>query len=483
MSAPGKPRRLTDSETRAPRRKPKGRPGSGNRSSGNRTPSGDAPERDAKPGLATRIAATRLLGAVVDGKASLDGLLDREGGNPHFLALGEPDRALARAILIATLKHLTVIEALIDRLTDKPLPAGARSLRHLLAVAATQILYLDVADHAAVDLAVSQAQADPRNRRFASLVNAVLRRLIREREGLLASLAGVPPFPEWFMARLDRSYDADAVAAMTAAMAAPAPLDLTVKSDPEAWAERLGGIVLPTGTVRLAPGGPPVAELPGFEAGEWWVQDAAAGIPARLFGDLAGRRVADLCAAPGGKTAQLVLQGGQVDAYDQSASRLKRLEQNLARLRLAARTAKARAQDLDAPGSYDAVLLDAPCSSTGTVRRHPDIVWTKSPADIAKLARVQRELLEQAAKLVRSGGQLVFSNCSLDPEEGEEMVAAFLADHPEWEIVPVDPGDWPELEATITARGEFRTHPGLLPHADPALAGLDGFYAVLLRKA
>ena len=438
---------------------------------------------DAKPGLQARIAATRLLGAVVDGKASLDGLLDRENGNPHFLALTESDRGLVRAILLSALRDLTVIDAIIDALTDKPLPAGARSLRHLLAIAITQILHLEVADYAAVDLAVSQADADPRNRRFASLVNAVLRRLIRERDSLPAAVAAkVEPFPGWFMERLRKAHDADTVKAICAALKVPAPLDLTVRADPEGWAERLGGAVLPTGTVRIAAGGPPVSELPGFQDGAWWVQDAAAAIPARLFGPLDGKRVADLCAAPGGKTAQLILAGGDVVAFDQSASRLKRLEGNLARLGLSAETRKERAEKVRDADGFDAILLDAPCSSTGTVRRHPDVVWTKSFEDVAKLADVQRKLLDHALTLVRPTGRLVFSNCSLDPEEGERMIDGFLADHPDWAIDPVTVDLLPGLPDAVTSRGEVRTHPAMFADGNPQIAGMDGFYAVVLKR-
>ena len=444
----------------------------------------DNSRHETKPGLQARIAATRLLGAVVDGKASLDGLLDREHGNPHFLALSDSDRGLVRAILLTALRHLTVIDAIIDSLTEKPLPAGARSLRHLLAIAIAQILHLEVADHAAVDLAVSQADADPRNRRFASLVNAVLRRLIRERDTLPARVVAVTdPFPEWFMARLRSAYDAPTVAAITDALKVPAPLDLSVREDAEGWADKLGGTVLPTGTVRIAPGGPPVSDLPGFDEGAWWVQDAAAAIPARLFGSLEGKRVADLCAAPGGKTAQLILAGGEVIAFDQSASRLKRLDGNLARLGLSAETRKERAEKVSDEAGFDAVLLDAPCSSTGTVRRHPDVVWTKSADDITKLARVQRSLLDHAVTLVKPDGVLVFSNCSLDREEGEAMISDFLADHRDWAIVPVKPELLPGLEMAITDKGEIRTHPAMLADRNCEISGMDGFYAVVLQRS
>lgn len=459
---------------------------SGVRSAGPRPGSGNARSRarsdDLKPGLAARQAAARLLSAVTESRASLDGLLDPAGGNPAFIGLGDQDRLLVRAILLSALRHLRVIDAFIDRLVDNPLPDGARALRQVLRVGAAQILYLDVPDRAAVDLAVSQADGDPRNRRFAGLVNALLRRMAREKDQLLPEIAAVTPnFPDWFESRLKAVYPAES-AAIVKILSEPPAIDLTVKADAQGWAERLGGMVLPTGSVRIGRPEGPVSGLEGYEDGAWWVQDAAASLPAQLFSKLDGLEIVDLCAAPGGKTAQLVLAGARVTACDQSANRLERLRGNLERLGLEAATRLTRAQDLIAPDGFDGVLLDAPCSSTGTVRRHPDIPCTKTPEDITRLARVQRDLLDHAASLVRPDGELVFSNCSLDPEEGEEMVAGFLADHADWKIKPADPSRWHGLEAAITPAGEIRTHPAMLGHEDPRLAGLDGFYAVVLTR-
>lgn len=439
-------------------------------------------QADLKPGLAARQAAARLLSAVTESRASLDGLLDPKGGNPAFTGLGDQDRLLVRAILLSALRHLQVIDAFIDRLVDNPLPEGAKALRQVLRVGAAQILYLDVPDRAAVDLAVTQADSDPRNRRFAGLVNALLRRMTREKDQLLPEIAAVTPdFPDWFESRLRNSYQADA-GAILSILSEPPAIDVTVKSDPDSWAAQLGGVVLPTGSVRIARPEGPVSGLPGFDDGAWWVQDAAASLPAQMFSKLDGLEIVDLCAAPGGKTAQLALAGARVTACDQSATRLDRLRGNLARLGFDVATQLTRAQDLVAPEGFDGVLLDAPCSSTGTVRRHPDIPYTKGPDDIMRLARVQRDLLDHAAGLVRPGGELVFSNCSLDPEEGEEMVAGFLAEHPAWAIRPVDPSRWPGLESAVTAKGEIRTHPAMLANDDPRLAGLDGFYAVVLIR-
>ena len=422
------------------------------------------------------MAAVKLLAAVVEQKTSLDGMMDEEHGNPAYRALNMADRALVRAILHSCLRQLTRIDAIFDRFLDKPLPEGARNLRHILAVAAAQILFLDVPDHSAVDLAVEQARRDPRSARFANLVNALLRRLGREKETALAEASrSVPVFPGWFQRRLEAVYGNEAAREIGQACLAPAPVDITVKNDPGAWAEKLGGTVLPTGSVRLPAFEGSVTELPGFAEGEWWVQDAAAAIPAKLFGDLRGREVADLCAAPGGKTAQLALAGGHVTAVEQSASRMKRLRANLARLGLEAECLQARLEELPPEPRFDVILLDAPCSSTGTIRRHPDVLWTKDMADVEKLAGVQARLLRHAFALLRPGGTLVFSNCSLDPLEGEDLVEAFLAETADAARLPVRPEDWPGLEGAIDGRGDIRTTPAML-------GGMDGFYAAVLRR-
>nr|WP_108002164.1 RsmB/NOP family class I SAM-dependent RNA methyltransferase [Mycoplana dimorpha] len=442
-----------------------------------------ADPRAEKPGLQSRQAAAKLLAAVVDRQTPLDGMLDVEHGNPAYRALSESDRALVRAVLNTALRHLPRIQAIIDSLVETPLPEGARSLYHVLTVAAAQILYLDVPDHSAVDLAVEQARADPRSRRFANLVNAVLRRLAREKVAHLTATHAIPVVPSWFFNRLVQVYGDEHARRIADSLLEPAAIDLTVRSDPEGWADRLGGLVLPTGSVRLAAFSGRIPELAGFAEGEWWVQDAAAAIPAGLFPELAGQRVADLCAAPGGKTAQLALAGADVTAIDQSTSRLKRLQANLARLSLPVQTVEANLLDFQPETPFDAVLLDAPCSSTGTIRRHPDVLWTKGPQDIAKLAGLQERMLRHAMTLVRPGGHLVFSNCSLDPLEGEEVTARVLADVFGWSRVAIDPQRWPGLGEAVSPLGEIRTTPAMLPGHGATAGGLDGFYAVLLRRA
>jgi 16S rRNA (cytosine967-C5)-methyltransferase len=454
----------------------------GNRASGRSGPDRAVSSISAKPGLAARAAASKILAAVIDRKTPLDGMLDAENGNPAYRVLEDNDRALVRAILNSALRHLPRVDAAISSMLDSPLPEGARALHHVLVVAAAQMLYLDVPDHSAVDLAVEQANQDPRNRRFAKLVNAVLRRIGREKQAILEQTAGVPAMPLWFLKRLEAAYGREAALAISETQLEPAAIDITVKSDPEGWAQRLNGTVLPTGSVRLAAFDGSIPSLDGFSDGQWWVQDAAASIPAKLFGSLSGKRVVDLCAAPGGKTAQLILAGGTVTALDQSASRLKRLSSNLERLGLEAETVVADMAKFEPDELFDAALLDAPCSSTGTTRRHPDVLWTKGPEDIAKLAALQQRLLGHALTLVKSGGIVVFSNCSLDPSEGEDLVARVLASGAPVERVPIRPEDWPGLESAISPLGEFRTTPSMLPLANGFASGLDGFFAVILRR-
>ncbi|EKF41920.1 hypothetical protein NA8A_12645 [Nitratireductor indicus C115] len=444
-----------------------------------------AEQEPEKPGLAARRVAAKLLAAVVDAKASLDGLTDPAHGQPNFRALEPRDRALVRAILMSALRHRATVEALLAKRLERPLPANARALSHTLHVAAAQILFLDVPDSAAVDLAVAQAKSDPRLSRFAGLVNGVLRNLIRVKaRALPAALAQTREAPDWFAERLEAAYGAEKTAAILAMHRLEPPVDFTVKNDPERWAEAFGGFVLPTGSVRVSKLEHSVDQLPGFAEGEWWVQDMAASLPARLFGDVKGKRVADLCAAPGGKTAQLAHAGALVTAADLSASRLRRLRQNLDRLGLSAEVVETDIRKFEPDQPFDAVLLDAPCSSTGTVRRHPDVPWTKSPEDIDKLAALQRSLLDHAVKLVKPGGCIVFSNCSLDPAEGEAMLSGFLAQTPEVMLDPVGSDEIPGIAPFITKEGMLRTTPADRFGEGEEMRGLDGFFAArLVRKS
>lgn len=429
------------------------------------------------------MAAARLLAAVVDAKTPLDGLTDQEHGHPQFRALEPRDRALVRAILVTALRFRRSIEAMISARLATALPGNATTLSHILHVAAAQILFLDVPDSAAVDLAVTHAKADPRTARFSGLVNGLLRALARGKEAELPGIvAATTDAPDWFVERLRAAYGQEKSADILAMHRQEGATDFTVRGDPAKWAEALGGIVLPTGSVRVGKLAGSVPDLPGYQDGAWWVQDAAAALPARLFGDIAGLKIADLCAAPGGKTAQLAAAGAQVTAFDASASRLKRLETNLARLQLKADVMQADILAWDGEGLFDAVLLDAPCSSTGTVRRHPDVLWTKTPQDVERLADLQYRLLLRAVKMVKPGGRIVFSNCSLDPLEGEDLVKRALAATPDLELDAIAPGEVAGIDPFVSPAGMLRTTPADMAASEPLLAGMDGFFAARLRR-
>ena len=437
------------------------------------------PESSAPPpGLAVRRIAADIVGSVLRQKQPLDEQLDH--GDLH--ALPDRDRALVRNIVATVLRRLGTLRHLLGALLERGLPESAPHVEAVLLTGAAQILFLDVPDHAAVDLAVRLAQADRHAAHYTGLINAVLRRLARDGKTLLAALDTTAlDTPDWLMKRWIASYGEATARSIAEAHRHEPALDLTVKSDGATWAERLGGRVLPTGTVRLTASGP-VPQLAGYDDGAWWVQDAAAALPARLFGDVAGRAVADLCAAPGGKTAQLVLAGARVTAVDRSEARLQRLRQNLERLHLDAEVIKADAAVWNG-GPFDAVLLDAPCSSSGTIRRHPDIPWLKSETDLGKLTALQSRLLDHAATLLSPGGTLVYCTCSLEREEGEDQIAALLDRNPGLKRSQIEPAEVAGQAEFITSLGELRTLPcHWADPAEPRMGGLDGFYAARIIK-
>ncbi|WP_210327102.1 RsmB/NOP family class I SAM-dependent RNA methyltransferase [Bartonella sp. M0177] len=433
------------------------------------------------PGLPARQAAARLLSAVVDKKTSLDGLTDNEHGHPQYLALEMRDRMLVRAILGAALRHRADIERILKSYLDRPLPQNALSLRHLLHVAAAQVLYLDVPDHAAIDLAVTAAKSDPRNQRFSGLVNAILRKLARNADKEREQSSTTENIPAWFSKMLIENYGREKAAKIIAAQAIEPPIDISVKSNPEMWAEKLGGHVLFNGTVRLKHVEGAVSDLEGYQQGEWWVQDVAASLPARLLGNIKDKAVADLCAAPGGKTAELAVQGARVTAIDLSANRLKRLQHNMERLDLKVATWAGNLKDFKPEELFDAVLLDAPCSSTGTIRRHPDILWTKDISDVEKLAKLQLELLVASISLVKIGGLIVFANCSIARQEGEELVNNVLSSRNDIKLVPIR-GEEVGGRKELLSNGVLRTTPADLEGQTPSLSGMDGFFAARLKR-
>lgn len=423
------------------------------------------------PGLPARDAALGALTAVFEHNHPFDPAL----GGERWARLESRDRAFARLLTVTVLRRAAALDAAVDRFLKQPQDVPAR-VRNILRLAAAQLLHLETGAHAAVNSAVTQAGAHPATRKFKGLVNAVSRRIAEETQPLKRRTEGVSNTPSWLRERWEKAYGPETVHAIEAAHLAEPPLHLTVKSDPEKWAERLGGTVLPTGSVAV-----PAAEipaLPGYIEGAWWVQDTAAALPVRLLGEIRGRTVYDLCAAPGGKTAQLAAAGADVVSLDHSPERQARLRDNLDRLNFDARlvTADLLGWRPDTQASH--VLLDAPCTATGTIRRHPDVAHIKSPMDIMALSRLQADMLNHAAGLVAPGGLLVYCTCSLEPEEGLEQIAAFLAEHSDFSRVPLTAEDTCGLEMLISTEGDLRT----LPCHLSGQGGMDGFYAARLRR-
>ncbi|MCB1387502.1 MAG: MFS transporter [Nitratireductor sp.] len=448
---------------------------------------GKTPARALPQGAAARLVAAQITGLVVGGRASLDDLADREKGFDAFTRLEARDQALARAIAVTALRHRMQIRAMLARCWTRPPPARAELLNSLLETATAQIAFMQVPASAAANLAVALISSDPRSARFTGFANAVLRKIGREQDGLAAATATVDPFPAWLQKTLQRDHGKARTGAIGQAFRQAPALDLNGRDGYRAlFAD---GMPLPGTSLRLAGGGA-VESLPGFADGRWWVQDVAAAQPARLLdlcleGGVSGRPIADLCAAPGGKTLQLAAMGAQVTAVDVSARRLRRLSENLQRTQLSAKIVCA---DLLGEGEtgqpgwqpeerFDGILLDASCTATGTIRRHPDIVWNTRAEDIAVLASLQRRMIERAAGWLKPGGVLVYANCSLFKEEGENLAASL--DLPGLAHRPVEARELPGLETSINGQGNFRS---LLHHKAGEAEGMDGFFAACFRR-
>ncbi len=387
------------------------------------------------------------------------------------------DRAFARLLVATVLRRLGQIDALIAHCLNTPLPPRAAMVHDMLRLGIAQLLFLRTPPHAAVATTVDLAEL----RGFIShkgLVNAVLRRLSQEGPGLVAQQdAARLDTPDWLWRGWSQAYGEERTRGIALAHLKEAPLDLTVRRDPETWRDQLEAILLPTGTLRRTGGGA-IMSLPGYSAGAWWVQDAAAAMPATLFGDIAGQRVVDLCAAPGGKTAQLAAAGARVTAIDRSPRRLDRLNANLARLSFTVESLVADAATWRPPEPVRYVLLDAPCTATGAIRRHPDVPHLKTPDDVARLAAVQERLVAAAVEMLAPGGTLVYCTCSLEPQEGPQQVAKLMARGAPVTRRPIAPHEIGGLAECLTPDGDLRTLPSHLSEFD----GIDGFFATRLVR-
>lgn len=427
------------------------------------------------PALTARLVAFDVITDVLHKRLPLDGSFESMAQRRK---LAGNDRAYAEFIVRTVLKRRGQIDALISHCMTSRLPRKAMPVMDVLRVGIAQLLFSATAQHAAVSTTVDLCR-EINQQPFAKLVNAIMRRLQREADALIAAQdAATLNTPDWLWNSWHKAYGGATARAIAEAHAETPPTDLSVKADLETWAEKLEGSVILNGSIRLKDA-ENIRNLPGYGDGAWWVQDAAAHLPTTLLGDIAGKRVFDLCAAPGGKTMALAAMGAQVTAVDISERRLERLRENLERVGL---TADVLIQDVRkwTPNTLaDIVVLDAPCSSTGTARRHPDILHSKSPEDIDKLALVQDELLDAAAKLVKPGGMLMYITCSLQPEEGPDRVGAFLVRHDGFTAMPISPEELPELPEAIDRQKNLRTLPSMLA----GNGGIDGFYAARLQKS
>lgn len=428
--------------------------------------------RNEPAGLGLRLAAARALKAVLGGE--------------HFSPLtaaelaDSRDRALANRLITTALRRHGQIDIMLADLLDKGMPAKSGTFEAVLRLSLAQLVFLpDLGAHSALFLAVEAVKRDNKARHLAGLMNAVLRKA-QSNSARYGLMDDTDLLPEAVRARWSALYGPDAVERFARALIEGAPLDITLRDDDPALIEALGAVPLISDSVRVDARDRPVDALPGYDEGRWWIQDAAAAIPARLLATAPGGRVLDLCAAPGGKTAQLLKYGYAVTALDNDSARIERLRTNMRRLGYDPAIVSADAGNYAPRQSFDGVLLDAPCSATGTFRRHPEVLWHRSNADVRGRAHLQQAMLTNAFRCLAVGGSLIYCVCSLEREEGEDQVDWALSALPGMELHPVTAAELPGLEGAVTPRGLVRTHPAMLPGGHDG--GMDGFFVARFRR-
>lgn len=429
-------------------------------------------------GLRERKIALSLLGEVLDKKQSLDISLEK---NKELMCLDPRDRAFTRMLVASALRRLGQCDSIIALALDKGDPKSSL-LKNILRLGSVQLFFMDVPDHAAVDMSVELAKAEGMESK-ASFVNAVMRRLSLEGPHWVKNLKDESiNIPQWLLKQWVTDYGLREAAAIAQASLCEASLDISIKdaSLKDNWALQLGANILPSGTLRRPLSGS-VQNLPGFDDGEWWVQDASAALPAKLLNLQPGEKIIDLCAAPGGKTAQIASAGANVLALDRSAKRLSRLKENMDRLKLSEKVERLACDGAEwmpkEPPSK--ILLDVPCTSTGTLRRHPDVMHLKTLEDQNRLVETQKRLLNNASQVLMPGGMLIYCTCSLQKAESENQIEAFLAQNPNFKRLPVEPGEVGNIQEIIDANGNVR----VLPYHLAAHGGMDGFFISRLAKS
>ncbi len=425
-------------------------------------------------GLGARRAALDVLSRIREGYPMDAALISTR----TFGALEGSDRAFARHLVSTVQRYRGALDEVTGKYLDRPLPNKAAEIVDILRLAAAQSLYLQTPDHAAVSTATELAGQKRELDGYKGLVNAISRKIAAAGPSVLEKLPMRVNTPGWLWRSWERAYGPQKAKAIAEAHQTEAPLDLSVKpgTDLEALAKEMSGKLLPMGTIRLT-GAQRVEKLPHYEDGLWWAQDVAATLPVRLFGTLEGKTIGDICAAPGGKTMQLAAAGAKVYAVDRAPRRMVRVTENLTRTKLEAETIVADALEWRPEILLDGVLLDAPCSATGTLRRNPDVAWSKTEDDLKGLLKLQANFIDHAITLVQPGGTIIYCTCSLQRSEGEDQITAALARHPELEVVPITPEEIGGLEECISPKGYLRT----LPSHMAGQGGMDGFFAARLK--
>ncbi len=428
--------------------------------------------------LSARETAVRTFMAVTLKKRPFDVALDDMASKAN---LDARDRAFVLNLLMLSLRRYGSLRALLGSLLSSSLPKNATWTEAALITGLTQILLMRTADHAAVNETVTLIKNLPgKEKGFSGLVNAILRRAVREQDKLLTKLNSTPEkdLPKWLFNSWSKAYGKKTAIGIAEALRDTPPLDISLKpeEDKQAWAEKLEADILPTGSLRRTISD--VTALKGYDAGVWWVQDMAAAIPVKLLGDISGKHVLDLCAAPGGKTMQVAAAGARVTSVDRSKNRLKRLDANLSRTSLKAEVHAADASTFTPDTPVDHILLDAPCSATGTLRRNPDVIWTKAPEDVAKLAALQSRILDHAFEMLPVGSTMVYCVCSIEDSEGKGQIAQFLERTKQAERTAITKDELGGLDELITPDGDLLCLPSIM--ADKG--GMDGFYAARIRK-
>ncbi|MEE9454584.1 MAG: transcription antitermination factor NusB [Paracoccaceae bacterium] len=425
------------------------------------------------PGLPARLAAAQILHSILHDGEMFSTVVS--GKTNPLRELPPSARARAQSLALATLRHLAPLDVVLDQFLNKSPPL---KVRNALRLAACELLVDGIAPHAAVDAAVRLVRASRKTAHLSGLTNAVARRVAEHGPEIWADMEP-QELPAWLANPIRSTYGEQALKRIEAAHANGAPLDLTLRDSSSAkkWAAELNAEVLPTGSLRLQKAGQ-ISKMAGYDDGAWWIQDAAAALPVQLFGDIKGQQALDLCAAPGGKTLQLAAAGASVTAVDISKDRLQRVNENLRRTKLDANVIASDIVRWAPKETFDAIVLDAPCSASGTIRRHPDLPFAKSN-DIKELLRLQGKLLLRAFEWLKPGGQMIYCTCSLLPSEGEAQITRFLQTRPDARQLsatthlPDLPDEWVDQQGGLRLRPDFW----------PERGGMDGFYAAILEKA